>query len=134
MPHRAALASERLRTVPIPNAVLQPLITVIGEIVVDASMESMVSTLGSEDGRLALQEIVGSVLGEVFYGPTVMEIERLAKEISLEVISHMKDVVAVKKWALPDQDRPRPPMPWEIHAEERSGTVSDEERETDTNP
>ncbi|HHQ48286.1 MAG TPA: hypothetical protein ENK19_05320 [Acidobacteria bacterium] len=123
--------SERLRTVPIPNAVLQPLITVVGEIVVDASVESMVSTLASEDGKLALQEIVGSVLGEVFYGPAVTEIERLAKGITLEVISHMKDVVAVKKWALPDQDKPRPPMPWETTVEEPSATTPDEEHHPD---
>jgi len=110
--------SERLRTVPIPNAVLQPLITVIGEIVVDASVETMVSTLGSEDGKLALGEIVGSVAEELFQGPALVEIERLTREVSLEVIAHMKEVVAVKKWALPDHEKPRPPMPWEVVSKE----------------
>ena len=26
----------------------------------------------------------------------------------------MKDVVAVKKWALPEDERPRRPFPWEV--------------------
>ena len=42
-----------------------------------------------------------------------MELEALAKDISLQVIDHMKEVVAVKKWALPDEQEKRPPMPWE---------------------
>jgi len=110
--------SERLQTVPIPNAILQPLVTVVGEIIVDTSLETMVSTLGSDEGRLALQEIVASVLGELFYGPALAEMESLSQEIVLEVISHMKEVVAVKKWALPDDQKPRPPVPWETGLED----------------
>jgi len=33
------------------------------------------------------------------------ELEEVVREISLEVIGHMKETVAVRKWTLPDQPR-----------------------------
>ncbi|MDH3813568.1 MAG: hypothetical protein OEV48_03725, partial [Acidobacteriota bacterium] len=54
-----------------------------------------------------------SILEALFYGPALAELESLAKDISLQVIDHMKEVVVVKKWALPDEQEKRPAMPWE---------------------
>ena len=64
-----------------------------------------------------MQAVAASILDDVFYGPALVEIESLAKDISLQIIGQMRDVVMVKKWALPDEEKKRPPMPWEDGAE-----------------
>jgi hypothetical protein len=63
-----------------------------------------------------------------------MQIESLVKEITLQVIDHMKDVVSVKKWALPDDQQKRPPMPWEPGALDVLDPGQETEPESDSNP
>ncbi len=92
-------SSEALRSVPVPRAVLRPLVRLTGEVILDTTLETITTTIASDDGERALREVAGAVLDDLFYGPAVVEIEGLAKEISLQVIDHMKEVVAVKKWA-----------------------------------
>ena len=57
--------------------------------------------------------MAGAILDDVFYGPGLAQFESMIKEITLQVVDHMRDVVSVKKWALPDDQQKRPPMPWE---------------------
>ena len=76
--------------------------------------ETISTTLDSTDGQEAVQALSDSILEALFYGPALSELEALAKDISLQVIDHMKEVVAVKKWALPDEQEKRLPMPWEV--------------------
>ena len=90
------------------------------------TIETVTGTLDSAEGEEAVREVAGAILDDVFYGPGLMQIESLVKEITLQVIDHMKDVVSVKKWALPDDQQKRPPMPWE------PGALDDAEPEGET--
>ncbi len=110
--------SESLRSLPLPQVLVRPVVRTVGEVVVDTTLETVATTLGSADGREALQHVVGSVVDEVLEGPGISEAEALVREIVLQVIDHMKDVVAVKKWALPEDQRPRVPFPWEYQPDE----------------
>lgn len=105
--------SASLQAVPLPNVILKPAVRAIGEVILDTTIETVTATLESVEGEEALRETAGAVLNDLFYGPGVAQIESLVKEITLQVLDHMMDVVKVKKWALPEDQSPRPPMPWE---------------------
>jgi hypothetical protein len=105
--------SESLRSLPLPHVVVKPVVSTVGEVILDTTLETISTTLDSIDGQEAVQALADSILDALFYGPALSELESLAKDISLQVIDHMKEVVAVKKWALPDEQEKRPPMPWE---------------------
>jgi hypothetical protein len=60
-----------------------------------------------------VRAVAASIIDSVFTGPALQEIESLVKDVSLQVIDHMKEVVEVKKWALPDEQEQRPQMSWE---------------------
>jgi hypothetical protein len=96
---RAALSSEAFRSVPLPNAVLRPLVRGVGEVVAEATLQSIVGTLQSEEGRGAVRELTRSILDQLLHGPLRDELDELAEEIGIDVIENMKQAVAVKKWA-----------------------------------
>jgi hypothetical protein len=105
--------SASLRALPLPHVVVKPVVRAVGEVILDTTLETITATVDSPDGQEALQAVAASILDELFDGPALAEIESLAKEISLQVIHQMKDVVIVKKWSLPDEQAKRTPMPWE---------------------
>jgi hypothetical protein len=109
--------SESLRSLPLPHLVVKPVVRAIGEVILDTTLETITTTIESPDGQEAVQAVAASILDELFSGPALAEIESLAKDISLQVIGQMKDVVMVKKWALPDEQVKRAPMPWEENSE-----------------
>ncbi len=88
------------RAVPLPNVVLKP--------AVHASAKSSStrpsrpspqrSTRPKERRRCAKWRAPSSMI--LFYGPGLAQFESLVKEITLQVLDHMMDVVKVKKWAL----------------------------------
>jgi hypothetical protein len=114
----AVESSEALQAVPMPNVVLKPMVRAVGDIVLDATLETVAGTLDSAEGEAALQEAAGAVLDDLFYGPGIEHLEAMVKEITLQVLEHMMDVVRVKKWSLPSDEEKRPPMPWEPEARE----------------
>jgi len=105
--------SESLRSLPLPHVVVKPVVSTVGEVILDTTLETISTTLDSVDGQEAVEALADSILEALFYGPALVELESLAKDISLQVIDHMKEVVVVKKWALPDEQEKRPAMPWE---------------------
>jgi hypothetical protein len=109
--------SESLRSLPLPHIVVKPIVSAVGEVILDTTLETISTTLDSSEGQAAVAAVADSILESLFYGPALAEIESLAQTISLQVIDQMKDVVMVKKWALPDEQIKRPPMPWEEDAE-----------------
>jgi len=109
--------SESLRAVPLPHIVVRPIVRAVGEVILDTTLETISSTLESEEGKDALQTLAASILEELFYGPALVEFESLVRDISTQVIDHMKEVVSVRKWALPDDQQKRTPMPWEEGSE-----------------
>jgi len=124
----AVEGSEALQAVPLPKVVLKPAVKAIGGVILDATFESVVETLDSAAGEEAVREVAGAVLDDVFYGPGMAQLESLVKEITLQVLEHMMDVVKVKKWALPDGQGTRPPMPWE------PGALDDPDPQPDAEP
>lgn len=109
--------SASLRALPLPHMVVKPVVRAVGEVILETTLETITATVDSPDGQEAVQAVAASILDELFEGPALAEIESLAKEISLQVIHQMKDVVMVKKWSLPDERVKRPPMPWEHDSE-----------------
>lgn len=109
--------SESLRSLPLPHIVVKPVVSTVGEVILDTTLETISTTLDSVDGQEAVEALADSILEALFYGPALAELESLAKDISLQVIDHMKEVVVVKKWALPDKQVKRPAMPWEEEGE-----------------
>ena len=110
---RAIEESKSLASIPLPQVVLRPLIRSIGDVVLDTTVESLSSTLSSPEGRDALEDLFGALESDLLDETALVEIDEVIREISVEVIEKMKDVVAVKKWALPEEDRPRPAASWE---------------------
>ena len=96
--------SESLHALPLPHVVVRPVVKTIGEVILNTTLETISTTIDSPEGQEAVQAAAASILDALFYGPALVELESLAKEISIEVIDHMKEVVAVKKWAQPDKD------------------------------
>jgi hypothetical protein len=109
----AVEASESLRAVPLPHIVVKPIVHTVGDVILDTTLETVRTTFASEEGQKALRTVAGSILEELFYGPALVELERLVKDITMQVIDHMQGVVKVKKWALPEDQQKRQPMPWE---------------------
>ena len=85
---------------------LRPVVRYTGEAILDATIETLTTTLDSDEGRQALQDLARATLNDLFYGPGLVEIEVVAKEITLQVIEHMQEVVRVKKWSLSDVSEP----------------------------
>lgn len=98
-------SAETLRAVPLPNAVLRPVIRVVGDVVLDTTLETIRATLDSDEGQEAVRSMAAAVIDRSFTGPGLQEAEVLIREISLNVIEEMKATVAVKKWALPEDER-----------------------------
>jgi hypothetical protein len=99
--------SEVLRAVPMPGVVLRPLVRATGGVILDTALEAIAATLNSEEGQRALEEVAASIVDAVAYGPGIAHVETLAKDVTLQVIDHMKEVVAIKKWSLPTEEARR---------------------------
>ena len=116
----AVAESESLRSLPLPHLVVAPVVRTVGEVILDTTIETISSTVDSPDGEEAVQALAAAILDSIFYGPALLEIESLAKDISIQVIDHMKEVVEVKKWTLPDEETQRPAMSFEENEVENS--------------
>jgi len=101
---KAIEESSGLASIPLPQVVLRPLIRSIGDIVLDTTVETLSATLSSEEGREALEDLFGAMEADLLNDEAVEEIDAVIREIAVEVIARMKEVVAVKKWALPEKE------------------------------
>ncbi len=100
--------SRALHSVPLPDAILHPLLRSMGEVVLETALETVAASLQSEEGERAARELVATVMEQVLAGPGRAVVAALAEEISIDVIERLKEAVAVKKWAQPDR-RAEPP-------------------------
>jgi len=91
--------TQALRSVPLPNAVVVPIARALGEVLLETVIETIEATMHSERGEEATQAVVSAVLDQLLTGPGLTEIELVAKQVTLDLIEHMKQAVAVKKWA-----------------------------------
>lgn len=116
---RAVDSSEALQSIPLPNAVLRPVVTGVGEVILRSTLETITSTLDSEEGQEALDNVARAVVDNIANSPALEAGTQLTEEIVLHIIDHMRETVSVKKWALPEteQERRRQLMeatPWAI--------------------
>jgi hypothetical protein len=121
--------SASLRSLPLPHVVVKPVVRAIGEVLLNTTLETISTTLDSPDGQEAVQAVASSIIDSVFTGPALAELESLGRDISLQVIDHMKEVVVVKKWALPNEQTTRPAMEWEEDSSAEADASDDENSE-----
>lgn len=97
-----------LKGLPIPKSLAEPVVVAATQAVVLTLVHTLRDGLESDEGNQAAQKLIASVLEQLLAGPGLAEMESLGSEITIDVIEHMKEAVAVKKWALPEQS-PEPP-------------------------
>ncbi|RLE19227.1 MAG: hypothetical protein DRJ65_20480, partial [Acidobacteria bacterium] len=102
---QAVESSSSLHAVPLPNAILKPVVRVVGEIILNTTLETIQATLDSEEGAESLRELSASIVDSVLRSPVLGETTTLVEEITLHVIEHMKETVSVKKWALSEEEK-----------------------------
>jgi hypothetical protein len=91
--------SEALHSVPLPSAVLKPVVRAVGQVLLDTLLETIAGTIDSDQGQEVTQALVSSVLDQLLTGPGLAELDSLGKQISIDIFEHMKETVTVKKWA-----------------------------------
>ncbi len=96
-----------LRSIPLPAAVVKPVIAVVAEVLLNTAIDTINTTLDSEEGRQQANDLVASVLDRLFTGPGIAEIESLSEEIAFDIFEQMKKTVAVKKWAQSAPEDPK---------------------------
>jgi hypothetical protein len=96
----AVASSPALRRVPLPDAVLAPLVRTVGEAVYDAIVETLTASLATEEGRRALDAVVDEVMEAFTDTLGHGEVERLIEATVLDLLAEMKAAVAVRRWAV----------------------------------
>lgn len=96
---RAASSSPTLARVPLPRAVVAPLVRTVGEALYDAVVETLAASLSEEEGRAALGALVDAVMDAFAETVGHGEIERLVEATVLDLLEEMKATVAVRRWA-----------------------------------
>jgi hypothetical protein len=94
-------SAEALRRVPLPDVVLRPLVVAVGQTVFNAFADTLAATLASDEGHAAVEALISDTVDGLVVEMTEGELEEIVTEISLQVIDHVKDAVAVRKWAYP---------------------------------
>ena len=90
--------AEALQRIPLPKAVVRPLVESIGTLIFDAIVQTLAGTLDTEEGQELLEDLLGASIDGLVEELTEGEVEGLVREISLESLEHVKEAVAVRKW------------------------------------
>jgi hypothetical protein len=98
----AVESSSALKSIPLPNALVRRIVQATGNVVLDAMLQGLRSTLQSEEGEKAARELARDILDQLLRGALRSEVNRLSEELGLEVIEKAKQAVSVKKWAKTD--------------------------------
>ena len=98
---QAVDSADALRLVPLPDVVLRPLVVTVGQVVFNAFADTLAATLSSEEGHATVETMIGDAVDGLIMELTEGELEQIVTEISLQVIDHVKEAVAVRKWAYP---------------------------------
>jgi hypothetical protein len=98
---QAVDSAEALRRVPLPDVVLRPLVVAVGQAVFNAFADTLAATLSSEEGQVAVEALIADSVDGLVVEMTEGELEQIVTEITMQVIDHVKEAVAVRKWAYP---------------------------------
>lgn len=104
---RAVASSDTLRRLPVPDRLLRPLVETVGQAVFESIADTLQATVEDDEGREALEAIVGEAVDRLVEELVDGELEVLVRSISLEVIEHIKGAVSVRKWALSTEEAAR---------------------------
>jgi len=95
--------TEAIRNLPVPSALLAPLVQYVGQVLMEATLQTATTTLETEEGQDAVREVVRSLLEGLFSGPGIDEVESLSEHVAVSILEEMKASVAVKKWTRPER-------------------------------
>jgi hypothetical protein len=96
-------SAEALRRLPVPDALLRPVVKATGQVIFDAFADTLAATLASPKGHEAVRSMARDAVDGLVSEITEGELEELVREVSIQVIEHMKQTVAVRKWMLDEQ-------------------------------
>jgi len=105
---RASTSADSLRNLPLPRAVVEPIVLAVGRAVFDSIFQTLAATLQEDDGRAALEALLAEVVDSLIEELTTGTGERLLREALVETLEHVKATVAVRDWAEPGRETPRP--------------------------
>jgi hypothetical protein len=88
-----------LRGVPLPDALLRPLVSAVGNAVFDSFVQTVADTLREERGQEVLKQVVDGALDTVLAEVGAAGVEELIQRIALEMIERTKQSVAVREWS-----------------------------------
>jgi len=115
---RASTSADSLRNLPLPRAVVEPVVLAAGRAVFDSIFQTLGATLREESGRRALEALVGEVVDGLIAEFTSGTGEKLLREALVETLDHVKSAVAKRDWAEPTgagavsgEVRARPALP-----------------------
>lgn len=96
---RAVDEARSIRSIPLPDSILRPLVIGVGETVIEDFIHTITATVDSVEGARQLEGLVGSVIDALTRDPVREEVEYLGREIAIAILEEMKSAVRVKKWA-----------------------------------
>jgi hypothetical protein len=89
----------------IPGIIKETLMKDIGIAIYDALRETLLTSMSDEKRYNTVGNIVDYVLDDILKGNENSEINQLSQEVIIDVIENMKNAVAVKKWAIPNEEK-----------------------------
>lgn len=98
---QASESADGLRHLPLPRAMVEPIVLAVGRAVFDSVLQTLEATLQDEQGRDALDALVSEIVDSVIVEFTSGTGERLLREALVETLEHVKASVAVRGWAEP---------------------------------
>jgi len=100
---QASDSADSLRNLPLPRAMVEPIVLAVGRAVFDSVFQTLEATLRDDQGREALEALVTEIVDSVIEEFTTGTGEQLLREALVETLEHVKASVAVRDWA----ERPR---------------------------
>lgn len=97
---RASTSADSLRNLPLPRALVEPVVVAVGRAVFDSIFQTLGATLQEEEGRAALEDLLGEVVDGMIEEFTAGTGERILREALVETLDHVKGAVAARDWAV----------------------------------
>lgn len=98
---RASTSADSLRNLPLPRALVEPVVVAVGRAVFDSIFQTLGATLRDEEGRAALEALLGEVVDGLIEEFTAGTGERILRETLVETLDHVKGAVSTRDWVGP---------------------------------
>ena len=97
---RASTSADSLRNLPLPRALVEPVVVAVGRAAFDSIFQTLGATLREEEGRAALEDLLGEVVDGMIEEFTAGTGERILREALVETLDHVKGAVAARDWGV----------------------------------